>query len=125
MIGDLARAVDTSLGSEPHRMKVGMRPLDLAEWVDDLPDYEAQLVEKRRVLDECDDVVAALPGTEASQAEVLRRLANHVAKRFPERYERQPDEPGDNLAHQLGVNGPHGYFAPVEPTVSCLHLIPL
>ncbi len=82
----LAESVARAVARGPHRMTVGMRALDPWDWIEDAPDFDAQLREKRRLLDCRDDVVAALPGSADAQGEVLALLCEHLARRFPDRY---------------------------------------
>jgi dimethylamine monooxygenase subunit A len=63
---------------------IGLKPLDLAEWIevdDQLGDY---IAEKRRLYEEIPDkVLVAEGGTEAAQQEVLDLLVAHLEKYFP------------------------------------------
>lgn len=66
---------------------MALRPLDPAEWIkpDDL--LEAQLAEKERLIAERqDEVTAALPGSEAGQAELLAKLTAYLPERYPAVY---------------------------------------
>jgi hypothetical protein len=70
----------------PFRLRVGARPLDLADWLEVDAAYEEELAEKRRLLAERpDDVLAWLPDTEAASQEVLDLVVSHLETRFPER----------------------------------------
>ena len=72
-----------------YRLRMGLRPLDLEDWILIDERFEAERAEKRRLLDaRHDDVVAHLPGTEAAGAEVLDALASHLAHHFPDRFSR-------------------------------------
>lgn len=70
--------------------EIGLKPLDLGEWIDidaHLPEF---LSEKDRLIaTERDEMFAAEPGTEGAQAEVLDLLAEHLPRRFPEVYRRE------------------------------------
>jgi dimethylamine monooxygenase subunit A len=90
-VSALAAAVDAALADEDHRMTIGLRSLDLDEWIEDLPDFDAQLREKQRVLDGASDVIGALDGSHAAQAELLALLRAHLLARFPQRYRATPD----------------------------------
>ncbi|MCA8927330.1 MAG: DUF3445 domain-containing protein [Alphaproteobacteria bacterium] len=73
-------------------MAMALRPLDPADWIAPDDDLEAHLAEKERLLAERrDEVFAALPGSEAAQAEVLARLVEHLPRRFPALYGRDGD----------------------------------
>lgn len=69
--------------------EIGLKPLDLAEWIDADDQLAADLGEKDRLIAAGRDrVFRAEPGTEAAQAEVLGLLADHLPARFPEIYRR-------------------------------------
>jgi hypothetical protein len=73
----------------PHRHQMGLMALKPADWIEIDDTLAATLLAKRRLLAERhDDVFAALPGTEASGAEVLALLADHLPRRFPTQYPR-------------------------------------
>lgn len=66
---------------------IGLRPLDLAEWIEVDDDFDEQLREKRRIeAAHLDQVFVAEPDTEAAQREVLDLLRTHLPARFPDRY---------------------------------------
>jgi dimethylamine monooxygenase subunit A len=69
----------------PYRLTLGLRPLDLADWIEVDQHREHDLALKRQLLAaHHDDVVAVLPdGLEPSQ-EVLALLIDHLQRRFPE-----------------------------------------
>lgn len=121
----IAAAVDAVMAGEGFRMTVGLRPLATSEWIEDLPDYDAQLREKRRVLDECDDVLGARPDTRASQAELLAMLRTHVLTRFPERYiagedSVAPRATGERVATSGSLDCPIDNAARLVPEDLCL-----
>jgi len=67
---------------------IGLKQLDLAEWIEVDEAFDAQMREKRRLYEERpDDVFVAESGSEDGQSEVLGLIRAHVAERFPERYE--------------------------------------
>ncbi len=75
--------------SGPYRMQMGLRPLDLAEWIEIDADLGAILREKRRLLSlRHSEVFAALPATAAAGEEVLDLLFEHLPRRFPTQYPR-------------------------------------
>lgn len=90
-------AIARALGGDTHRITLGLRPLDTREWIEDGPDLDAQLHEKRRLLDERSDLVAALPDNRDAQREVLSLLSEHLPQRFPERYRREQIHHGEHL----------------------------
>ncbi len=68
--------------------QIGLKQLDLANWIEIDDTFDFQLTEKRRIYDEhADRVFVAEPGTEDAQAEVLALLTEHLPARFPERYQ--------------------------------------
>jgi hypothetical protein len=71
---------------------IGLKPLDLSDWIDADERLVADLAEKERLAaTRWDEVFAAEEGTEASQAEVLALLAEHLPQRFPGLYRRAGD----------------------------------
>jgi hypothetical protein len=67
--------------------QIGLKQLDLVNWIEVDDKFDFQLAEKRRIYTEyADKVFVAEPGTEEAQAEVLALLAEHLPARFPERY---------------------------------------
>jgi hypothetical protein len=70
--------------------QIGLKPLDLAQWIDVDGGLAAYLAEKERLLAAYrDEVFVAEPGTENAQAEVLALLGEHLPKRFPDTYRRE------------------------------------
>jgi hypothetical protein len=71
---------------------IGLKPLDLRNWIEIDATFDFQLAEKRRIYAEyADKVFVAEEATEDAQAEVLALLAEHLPARFPERYRRGSD----------------------------------
>ena len=67
--------------------QIGLKPLDLADWIDPDDRLAAALAEKERLAAaHWDDVFAAEPGTEGAQAELLALLVAHLPARFPHIY---------------------------------------
>lgn len=80
MISDYDRA------SKP--FTIGLKPLDLNDWIDVDDHLRTYLDEKDRLATRSPhDVFAALPGSEAAQAEVLSLLAEHLPRRYPSIYQ--------------------------------------
>ena len=74
----------------PWRLAMGIKALDLAEWIEIDERFAAQLEERRALLDERrSEVLGALPESAAGQRELLELLLDHLAERFPEHYRRQ------------------------------------
>ena len=72
--------------------QIGLKPLDLANWIEIDETFDFQLAEKRRIYAEyADKVFVAEEATEDAQAEVLALLTEHLPARFPERYRSEGD----------------------------------
>jgi len=68
---------------------IGLKPLDLRDWIDVDDRLLAYLDEKDRLAARVPhDVFGALPGSEAAQCEVLMLLGDHLPERFPDVYMR-------------------------------------
>lgn len=71
---------------------IGLKPLDLADWVEIDETYDAQMQEKWRLYAAVPDkVFVAEADTGAAQQEVLDLLQTHVVTHFPERFRRNHD----------------------------------
>lgn len=80
---------------------IGLKPLDLNDWIEVDAFIGDYLAEKERLYAEIPDrVFMAEPGTEESQREVLDALAGFLPARFPETYRREGTE--------ITVSGPEG-----------------
>jgi hypothetical protein len=76
-------------GDLPKPFQIGIKPLDLTEWIDADERLRAYLDEKARLwATEREAVFAAEADTGAAQAEVLALLAKHLPSRFPALYRR-------------------------------------
>lgn len=68
---------------------IGLKPLDLCDWIDADARLRDYLDEKDRLAMRVPlDIFAALPGSEAAQAEVLTLLADYLPERFGDIYSR-------------------------------------
>lgn len=67
-------------------MTVGLRPMAVADWIEDGEDFVPQLRERATLLRERNDVIAALPGSQTAQRELLGMVIEHIRCHFPERY---------------------------------------
>jgi len=77
----------------PWRLAMGLKALDLREWIEVDEHFAGQLAERRRLLDQRREaVLGALPESAAGQAEVLELLLDHLPERFPEHYRRANGE---------------------------------
>jgi dimethylamine monooxygenase subunit A len=66
---------------------IGLQQLDPNEWIELDHNLESYLTEKRRLYaGERNNVLAAISGTEAAQAEILEMLVEYLPKRFPGTY---------------------------------------
>jgi hypothetical protein len=69
------------------RWRLGVRPLDLADWIEWGPDTSAALSEKTRLNAEFpESVFVALDGVEAESTEVANALVSHLAHTVPDRH---------------------------------------
>ena len=87
---------------QPFTVSMGLRTMNPEEWIEIDEHYDAELVQKRDLLDQRRaEVFAALPqGLDASQ-EVLTKLVDHLPARFPDRF---PETiPIDGSRHPLEV----------------------
>jgi hypothetical protein len=76
-------------GAPPKPFAIGIRPLDLNEWIDADERLGEYLDEKARLwAGHRAEVFAAEADTGAAQAEVLALLAEHLPERFPDLYRR-------------------------------------
>lgn len=68
------------------RWRLGVRPLDLRDWIELGPDADAAIAAKESLnRDHPGTVFAAMPGTEAEAQEVADALVEHLRGRWPER----------------------------------------
>jgi dimethylamine monooxygenase subunit A len=66
---------------------IGLKPLDLVDWIEIDAAFDHQLREKRRLYAEREDeVFVTEPGSENGQREVLNLLHEHLIARFPDLY---------------------------------------
>jgi hypothetical protein len=73
----------------PWRLAMGIKTLDLAQWIELDHRLIDQLAERRRLLEERrSEVLAGLPESGPGQHELLELLLDHLPERFPEHYRR-------------------------------------
>lgn len=72
---------------------MGIKALDVANWIDIDDQFDQQMRERRCLLDKrAGDVVDALPGSEAGQEELLAMLRQHLAAHASDRYQVTADD---------------------------------
>ena len=82
----------------PWRLAMGIKALDLAQWIEIDECFAAQLEERRALLEQRrGEVLDALPESGAGQRELLQLLLDHLPERFPDLY-RRCDGRIDNLS---------------------------
>ena len=86
------RELPTPYDGSSKPFAIGLKPLDLVNWIEVDGELGELLAEKERLLAAVPDAVfAAEPGTEAAQAELLTLLAGHLLHRYPQTYRRDGD----------------------------------
>ena len=87
--------------------RLGLRPLDLADWIELDANYAADLAVKATVRREHPDTVfVALPDASAACDEVLATLVDHLIDTWPHHFQRQGDIVHNVLTgEQVGVDG--------------------
>ena len=74
-------------GPDSFRWRLGVRPLDLCDWIELGPDADSAIAAKTRLsADHHETVYAALDGVEPEANEVAAALVEHLRQRWPERY---------------------------------------
>lgn len=82
--------IPTPYDGSSRLFQIGLKPLDLADWIEVDANLVAHLAEKDRLrIAHPDEVFVAEPGTEDAQAEVLALLAEHLPARYPEVYRQE------------------------------------
>lgn len=77
----------------PYRVQMGLSVLDLDDWIQIDDRYGIETAEKHDLLaSKHGAVFGTLPGTERMGAEVLALLAEHLPRRFPERFAIEGDD---------------------------------
>lgn len=72
------------------RMNLGLKALNLPEWIDIDQHFVEELALKDQLLkNQYSDVFAAIPNSQPSQQEVLDVLLNHLLDYFPQYYQQQ------------------------------------
>ena len=74
----------------PWRLAMGIKALDLADWIEIDERFAPQLAARKQLLDaQRSEVFATLPESGPGQRELLELLLDHLPQRFPEHYRRQ------------------------------------
>lgn len=69
----------------PFRWRLGLRPLDVADWIQIGTEYDSDMSRKRELLErEHRTVFAAMPGVERESREVLADLVDHLVRAWPQ-----------------------------------------
>ena len=77
----------------PFRWRLGLRPLDLSDWIQIGDDYDHEMDRKAAVLrDNYDTAVRTIPGVEDESHEVLDALVEHLCSMWPQWFSRSGDE---------------------------------
>jgi hypothetical protein len=72
-------------------LAMGLKALDLRDWIEIDASFSAQLAERRALIEERREAVClSLPESRIGQAEVLALVLDHLPTRFPEIYRRGP-----------------------------------
>jgi hypothetical protein len=73
----------------PYRMTMGLMALKPTDWIEIGSRYAEEIALRKSLLESRrDEVLGALPGSEAACREVLDQLARFLPERFPDRFER-------------------------------------
>ena len=82
-------------GPDNFRWRLGVRPLDLHDWIELGPDADVAIAAKARLsADHPETVFAALDDVEPEASEVATALVEHLRRRWPERYGDASLDPG-------------------------------
>jgi hypothetical protein len=74
-------------GPDSFRWRLGVRPLDLADWIELGPDADAAIGAKPQLMVEHPDTVfAVLDDVEPESSEVAEAMIEHLRARWPDRY---------------------------------------
>jgi hypothetical protein len=77
----------------PYRMTMGLMALKPADWIEIDSRYAPEIALRKSLLEQRrDEVLGALPGSEAACREVLDQLAGFLPERFPDRFERAENQ---------------------------------
>jgi hypothetical protein len=96
------------------RWRLGLRPLELAEWIELDERYDADVSRKHQLMEvHAGTVNAAMEGTGAEGAEVLEALCSHLVSRWPDRFERRGEDLVDvvrQTSFDVSQRGEHPLF---------------
>lgn len=84
------------------RMAMGLKPLQLQQWIEIDQDFADELNQKDKLLKEhYSEVFGSLAGSEAGQQEVLELLIEHLLRYFPDYYQQQGDRIFNKITGQV------------------------
>ena len=91
------------VAAAPFRWRLGLRPLDLTDWIQIDGHYDREIAEKHRVLDDHPEIVfSVLDGVEDESREVLDAIVDHLRDLDPRRF---GDLDADEQLHPLDAAG--------------------
>ena len=94
----MSKPVYLPFGNGQWRLAMGLKPLQLKDWIEIDEDLTDQLTLKTQLLTQrYSDVFASIPGSESGQQETLDLLLEHLLEYFPQYYQRE----GDRLLNRV------------------------
>lgn len=97
----------TPYASGAHKLSVGLAPLDPANWFEPDHQWAEHMANKAAMLHfQHSEVVAALPGSEAAQEELLAMMTAHLPVAHPQIYVREGEGLRVQDLHPGGLNNP-------------------
>jgi hypothetical protein len=88
----MSKAVYLPFADGQWHLTMGLKPLQLSDWIEIDEHFAHQLTLKTQLLSQrYSDVFASISGSEEGQQEVLDLLLAHLLQYFPQYYQRQGD----------------------------------
>lgn len=98
----MSKAVYLPFTNGEWRLAMGLKPLQLSDWIEIDEDFAEQLDLKTQLLSQrYSDVFATISGSENGQQEVLDLLLAHLTQYFPLYYQRQGDRLLNSVTGQV------------------------